>query len=190
MAVDVTTRKFLADQLSALIHGEITNQEFDQGFDGEACWTLSEDDGVKEVATAAWFLYDDFKTTRFVGKQSLSATTLDDFDRAVCFLKTELEYVWPNFPGKPLPACLVAGDAVLSLIGAAIIYRGLQHDPIVRELLMLAGAVLTFPFCYWAHTSKIKRGKYRNWLANGDFAVWPFLTRADYEKASVALNGG
>jgi len=185
MAVDVETRRILAGRLLALIHGDITNQEFDQGFDGESCWTLSDDPGVVAVATAAWFLYDDFKTQRFVGQQALPAATIQSFERAACFLKANGEYAWPEFPGRPWPASFAVAAVVLASVGVLVIRQGISHDVIIREFLLIAGTVLLAPFGYWLLTYRVRRRRYVEWAARGDIAVWPFLRRADWEAATV-----
>jgi len=88
--VDKDARRQAGELLRHFVAGQITNDQFEDRFPRR-----SDDAAVTEVASAAWFLYDDLRRHRLVGKDRLSSEARRQVVIWVLFLHTDLEYEWP-----------------------------------------------------------------------------------------------
>lgn len=181
MAIDKARRKLLATNLAALISGEITNKEFD-----ERVWVNhpSDDAGVRAIEYFAWCLYDDFKTHRLIDEFALHPVAMETATRTLMFLHTTTEYEWPRRVDAPLPLKRIWHYIAFGLLGSMLAACGHQQGGDGGAILVILGAVLTLPLPYWAITFRGKRNRNRQFMSAGDFEVWPFLRRADYEMAA------
>lgn len=137
--VDKRARLQAGELLRHYAAGQITNDQFEDHFPA-GC----PDVAVREVRSAAWYLYDDLRQSRFVGTDRLSTDARREIARWVVFLHTNLEYEWP-----------VRRRLTTSVLTVANLFT-----------LGLAGRLL--------------RSRFRR---HGDFDVWPFIRRADYDNA-------
>jgi hypothetical protein len=119
-------------------------------------WPDSRDDrALRAVGTMLWGSYSDLYPHRLVGKHALAEEGRRLFRRCALFLESDREYEWPR-------------DSFTGIGG---------FGPVIR--------VLTLGLSYFADRW-IERGHRRaraELEAAGDFGVWPFLQRADYEAA-------
>ena len=88
--IDRNARRQAGALLRHLAAGRLTNDEFEDRFPFP-----SGDTAVNELRCAAWYLYDDRREYRLVGKDRLSAEARREVARWVLFLLTALEYEWP-----------------------------------------------------------------------------------------------
>jgi hypothetical protein len=89
--IDREARNRLAEAISSLVSGQITNGEFEDHLRG---W--SHDSAINEVFRGGpWMLYDDLHTYRLQGANKLTPELKTEAARWVLFLKTDLAYEWP-----------------------------------------------------------------------------------------------
>src|SRR5260221_9704596 len=92
--IDKAARTQLAESLRHLAAGVISNDEFEKRRPRK-----SQDVAVRQVfSEGAWFLYDDLREHRLIGKDKLSDSARTDLARWIVFLKTDLAYEWPVVP--------------------------------------------------------------------------------------------
>lgn len=116
----------------------------------------SADRAIRAVESMLWTMSDHSRTHDLTGPDALTAAARALFDRCVQFLETDLEYEWPE-------------DRFDRTSGTAASLH-----------------VLTFGLT-WLYTRwKERRNQsfYEGLQAAGDFDVWPFLRRSDYDAHS------
>jgi len=94
--IDRPARDRLAEGLRQFAVGRSWSEDFEQ-----RCvlpGMKSQDAGVREIAWAAWGLYDDISNTRLVGRYRLTRENRRSIARWVMFLRSAKEYEWPTFP--------------------------------------------------------------------------------------------
>jgi hypothetical protein len=92
--IDREARTKLAELIRHLVAGLITNDEFDDRR------PISTDAAIWEVFHwGAWHLYSDLGEYRLIGKYRLPKEGRREVSRWILFLKTDLEYEWPQFSG-------------------------------------------------------------------------------------------
>ncbi|HET6384684.1 MAG TPA: hypothetical protein VFJ58_14925 [Armatimonadota bacterium] len=89
--VDRAARDRASIDIASFANGAITNREFEEGYPTRSC-----DMAVKRIFDQIWFFYDDVRTHRLTGDWALSPEDRNLFDRCVRFLRTDLEYPWPD----------------------------------------------------------------------------------------------
>jgi hypothetical protein len=95
--VDRGARDELGRAIRRLVAGLITNDQFQDGL--SACVLRSRDLGVQSVRSAAWGLYDDLHEHRLEGRYAIGKTGRRLVAHWILFLKSDLEYEWPNLVG-------------------------------------------------------------------------------------------
>ena len=179
MTVDREARDQVAVDLRRLVTGRMINAEFDDRY--YRCWKESQDLAVSEIAKFAWGLYGSDRSYRLKGRHAVSPEARRAAARAILFLHTNLEYQWPvaarNQPAvvtlarllPPLVDCGVVGQLHVSPVGR------LGHR--LRGFSRRAGSLSG-----WldVHGSRKERTLF---IRSGDVDVWPFISRADFERA-------
>ena len=94
--VDRDCRDDLARAIRRFAAGLITNDEFEAATVG--C-PLSPDAAVRSLCQAAWYLYDDLHEHRLEGRFRLGKDSRRELARWLVFLKSNLEYEWPDLTG-------------------------------------------------------------------------------------------
>jgi hypothetical protein len=135
MMVDRAKRDKAAVVLSALLNGNITNDQFMSAFPRS-----SDDPALRAILLGAWMQFSDLRAYKLVGRDEPTPERRELLERCCLFLGTDIEFGWP----KPKPRI---GSVILRLVGIG----GRQ-------------AVLD-----------------EEYKSHGDFDVWPFLRRGDYE---------
>jgi hypothetical protein len=179
--IDRVGRDRLAEALSQLILGQITNDEFNEAMPDE-----SDDPALKEVWDFGWSLYSDTHAYRLTGWNSPSAEALGWANRAIIFLRADLPYEWPPWFRGPTPYGMemLGCFALLGLpLGALAVVSLAEGDlKLAAELAVIplaTGAVAA----QWLLTRNARAEEERRFWASGDRDVWPFLRRADYDAA-------
>ena len=178
MTVDREARDRVAVDLRRLVTGRMINVEFDDRYYRR--WKESQDLAVSEIAKFAWGLYGSDRSYRLKGRHAVAPEAKRAAARAILFLHTNLEYQWPVQPEIKLrwlllPGCYLVlwiaalwGSFVSRLSGAwGIVFMGLAAVPVV----------------FWL----VGRSRFRKertlFNRSGDVDVWPFISRADFERA-------
>jgi hypothetical protein len=95
--VDRASRDELGRAIRRLVAGLITNDQFTDGQSAGLC--RSRDLGVQSVRDAAWLLYDDLHEHRLEGRYAIGTAGRRRIAHWILFLKSDLEYEWPNLAG-------------------------------------------------------------------------------------------
>jgi len=88
--IDGANRTAVAELLRHYLAGLITNDELQDRLP-----VVSGDPGVREVAAASWYLYDELRAYRLAGKDKAPPATRAVVARWILFLGTDLEYEYP-----------------------------------------------------------------------------------------------
>jgi hypothetical protein len=91
--VDRAQRDRLAKAIRRLAAGLITNREFEAA---TTAFGSSADRAVRSVHRVAWTLYDDLHEHRLEGAYALGRIERRQLARWVLFLRSDLEYEWPD----------------------------------------------------------------------------------------------
>lgn len=179
--VDRQSRTELAEALRRLIGGELTNDEFDDLY-YESWWQHS-DDAVRELAQFGWSLYDSdtLRPYTLTGPNAPSPERQQMAERAIRFLKTDFEYEWPPGACPPVPFFCPWGPGFYLLSGMALLLLSLSSRGWTAAWTALFGVLALWPGLHWVATYRSRTRAYSEFLACGDFDVWPFLHRDEYE---------
>ncbi len=177
---DNRARAELAVALANLVEGRMTNDDFGALYAEH--WVESTDRGVAGIAEYGDSLYTDAMTYRLEGGYAVKDETRRVADRCILFLKTNLEYGWPERPATGLQSAvggftmfLLFPFGIVLLIAAAILWTG--------SLLVAGLVVLVLSGLLWKWWRSDDTPAWREYWSHGDREVWPFLRRADYEQA-------
>ena len=165
--VDSKRRKLLSTHLRHLLTGQITNDDFEErimqdvtyGWLPEQYYRSIEnrldDSVIRPVLEMAWCFYDDTRNHDLKGVDSLSDFAIKEIARCILFLQSDQEYTWKYI------------DRTNPLIR-------FSFKDIMRSLLTLG---------HYYHD--VKRERQKDWeemKKSGDFELWPFKTKAEYER--------
>lgn len=172
--VDIDRRKKLAFHLRQLAVGLTTNDDFENAVIEEITdgWlpeqyyrskTATNDDPIIiPMLELCWGLYDDTRRHKLIGSSKLSPEALKVIARCILFLRSNQEYKWPYFNVKPNFSLI---DFLLAILTFGYNLKSIRDD---------------------------QEQFYLEWQDLGDFDVWPFFSRADYDiqlKHQPYLNG-
>jgi len=135
--VDREDRHKACRLIEGLAKAEITNDDFDDDFPRR-----SRDRALEPIFANIWFHYSDTHTHKLTGEHALSSEASQIFARCAAFLRSDLEYEWPDYNWIALKRI------VLRLFGQG---------------------------------ARIER-QFEQFKAAGDFEVWPFLSRSDWQR--------
>lgn len=190
--VDVATRQSLSQNLRRLVTGRITNDQFDDVFYDQ--YNHSSDRAVAEVSSFCYSLYssDLLLPYRLRGPYSVSTETRSAAASCVLFLRSGLEYEWPPFPdslgirvlaGLATSLGIPAGIALL-LIGMTMFADG--WDNVVGSYAILGALLLVSSSAFCFLWPGLLNNDWQAFYQAGDYDVWPFLRRQDFEHAQVS----
>ncbi|MEW6355985.1 MAG: hypothetical protein AB1696_06660 [Planctomycetota bacterium] len=109
------------------------------------------------------------------GRYALTEDEWAMFSRCILFLKSEFEYQWPNYDFLDTPR----GLFWVGLVGSFLVSLGLG----LAWLRWYAKWILPVIIIVIAGSWFRRKQQWRRLQQAGDFSVWPFVARADYEKA-------
>jgi hypothetical protein len=176
--VDKDRRKKLALHLRHLSIGQISNDEFEKRVTEDVTYgwlpeqyyrakeSKTDDAVIRPILEFSWCLYNETYNHELTGKHKLSEDQLKEIARFILFLYSDLEYEW----------------TYVDLI-----------NPIIRfSFTDILKSIITLGKHY--HNLNLKREEEEIELMkkSGDFELWPFKTRTEYEqelKRQPFLNG-
>lgn len=125
--------------------------------DLESEWPIrSQDKSLDALASMLWCFYDDHYPRRMTGRDAPTPEELEALTRYATFLTTELPYEWPQSSFYR-----IAGLGCLTWLSLGLLW----------------------PLDRWI---KRRNARFEAELrASGDFDVWPFIRRADYEAVTA-----
>ena len=92
--IDRSARNAMAEAVRHYVSGISTNFAFD-----DAIFDLKSSDRANGAIRKQWWLiYDDIREHLHQGNWRLTTVQREVVMRAICFLKSELEYQWPTVP--------------------------------------------------------------------------------------------
>ncbi len=156
--VDRVLRDRLADAIHDLAAGFLTNDAFEDGL-FEAGIPLATDPSrwpdpaIGPIGERAWCLYSDTHPYPLTGRHKLPPEGRRQVLRWVLFLRSDLEYEWPQFR-LINPALVSLSGCLLSVLTLGILPR-------------------------WRFARE-----FAEWQRSGEYSVWPFLRRSDFDEAS------
>lgn len=115
--IDRPARRHLGTVLRRFAVGRITNDQFEDQL-GREVWS-SPDPGVQAIRWAAWTLYDDLREHRLDGADALDRAGRRHIARWLLFLRSDLEYEWPEMPGWLGLFLIVPNLVTFNLLGWA-----------------------------------------------------------------------
>lgn len=166
--VDKERRKKLALHLRHLSVGLISNDDFEEAIvnDVSLGWLpeqyhrskiagSDEDDAIiKPMLELCWGLYDDTRNHKLVKSDKLPKDALKIIARCILFLHSDKEYEWPYFNTNNPLLRFSLQDLILSVLTLGHHYRDKREEHIIS---------------------------YYEWQKSGDYDVWPFLRKTDYQ---------
>ena len=187
--IDHELRKSLSQDVRRLITGRMTNDAFDDMYYG--AYESSADRAIRAISSSCYSLYssDVLLPYRLRGIHAVDEDTRLTAARAVLFLRSGFEYEWPDFPDLPLIRILrgfasqwgIPAGAVLSLICIPVFL----HDgiPLIGLLALLGVVLLVGSILLVLKDLPAVSKQWTAYRASGDYDVWPFLRRADFDDA-------
>ena len=167
--IDKERRKKLALPLRHLSAGLITNDDFEEAIMEEVSdgWTPenyyrseraksdNDDAIIKPMLELCWGLYDDTRQHKLVKSDALTKEAFKIIARCILFLHSDYEYEWPYFNTNNPLLRFSLKDLILSIITLGHHYRNKREQHIIS---------------------------YYEWQKLGDYDVWPFFRKADYQE--------
>lgn len=187
--VDPDLRKSLSQDMRRLITGRMSNDDFDDVYYEH--YESSEDRAVREIAGMCYSLYssDLLFPYRLRGRHAVDAEIRGTAARAVLFLRSGREYEWPDFPDNP-GFRLLAGLAMFLGIPAGIallltsLVATLAGSFDIAGLFAILGFLLLSGSLFFAFGwPTTLQSEWESFRASGDYDVWPFLRRDDFDNA-------
>ena len=127
--IDALKRRQLSSQLRHLVTGRATNDQFDEWYYND--YEESQDRAVQAVSAFGYGLYssDVLSPYRLRGIHAVDSRTRTTAARCVLFLRSSLEYEWPDQPDSPA-ARLLQGMAFFLGLPVGIVL-GLISIPLI-----------------------------------------------------------
>ncbi|KAA9326008.1 hypothetical protein [Adhaeribacter soli] len=164
--IDKERRKKLALHLRHLSVGQTSNDDFEEAITEEVSngWLPEQYYRAKEAKTddpiiipmleLCWGLYDDTRNHKLAGSDKLSDEALKVIARSILFLHSDQEYEWPYINLNSTLFSLTFEDFILSILTLGQHYRNKKEEQLQS---------------------------YEEWKKLGDYDVWPFFSKAEYE---------
>jgi len=186
--VDSLIRRQLSQHLRQLVTGRATNDQFDDWYCEH--YAHSADRAVQAISGFGYGLFssDLLWPYRLRGIHAVDKETRRTAARCVLFLRSSLEYEWPESPDSPIGGCLkglalflgLPLGIVLTLLSLALI---VPKDHSLAMMLGLGGAALMLLAIWLSWFWSPCAAAHREWCRSGDYDAWPFLRRADLDRA-------
>ncbi len=185
--IDAVKRRQLSSHLRQLVTGRATNDQFDEWYYND--YEVSEDRAVKEIAAFGYCLYssDLVCPYRLRRIHALDKETRKTAARCVLFLRSSLEYEWPERPDSPA-ARLLKGLALflgvpLGIVLALISLPLLPSRDYAFGMWLAVGAVTILLLSVWLSWFwNPCAAQFEKWYHSGNHSVWPFLRTEDFDR--------
>jgi hypothetical protein len=193
--IDRESRDVLAENLRQLVTGQLTNYKFER-----AVRLSNLDRGINRIyQDLAWHLYDDYREYKLRGENSLSDEARTTVTRAILFLYSDFEYEWPIYPENSLETrrsllkMFLTGLLVfLSGLPAWVLIKPTSRASVLVLILCglcsVLGLIMIWHGKEWIWYPRFKSSaeeQQRHFQSFGDFTVWPFRRREDFENAKT-----
>jgi hypothetical protein len=192
--IDPDLRRRLSQNLRRLVTGRMTNDAFDDVYYGD--YIRSQDRAVAAIAEFAWGLYssDVLMAYCLKGRHAVANVDYRTAARSVLFLRSGLEYSWPEQPrlwstrllGAFALSLGLPGGIALLICSVPLLAMGIEDVEFLWPLAAL-GLISTLVSGWYlsngGYQLQVKSLTWRNWIAAGDFDVWPFIRREDFYEA-------
>lgn len=182
--VDRAARKKLSLHVRQVVTGRISRDDFYDLVDRE--YASANDRAVSESVEFLVELFngDACRSYRLRGRNAVAGEIRRTAARSVLFLRSDLEYAWPPLSG------LAGGIAFLAfLLATALAIVSvpllLEGDGVSSLLFGLPGLAI---FVVGAACSLGQAAANRQWRQSGDYDVFPFLWREDFDRACKTLH--
>lgn len=91
--IDQEARNKAAELVERLVGCEITNDEFEDNYPPN-----SQDRALKAIRCWTWMFYTDLREHKLKGKYQPTPEGLESLKRCILFLRSDLQYKWPDVP--------------------------------------------------------------------------------------------
>jgi len=190
--IDSEARKDLSQRIRQLVTGRITNDAFDDLV--YAPYMAHSDAAVREIATFGSSLYGDLYRYRLKGEHAVDSQTRAAAARCVLFLRSDLEYCWPEPPKYDL-LFGIAWAAIYLAIPLAIalfvisLFAALSRDFTSFAIIAACGfSPLAVRWLLMKVSARHFDSLWDSFRAHGDYDVWPFIREEDFEHAQRTLH--
>jgi hypothetical protein len=173
----------LSSYLHRLISGETTNDEFDDAYYQR--WHDSKDSAVAEISGFGYGLYssDLILPYRLKGRYAVPDNSREIAQRALLFLETDLEYERPVNCKGVLPYWCLWGPGCYLFLGLILLLVAFAQGGFQGVFFGGVGlAAVSWTF-HWLLSRGSRAKDWDQYSESGDFQVWPFLRRCDFDKA-------
>lgn len=186
--IDHEQRKTLSQATRRLVTGRMSNDDFDDLYFDE--FESSEDTAVKEIAGFCYGLYssDTLLPYRLKGRHQVSSEVRQMTCRSVLFLRSDLEYEWPQFPRNDGGRFIQALAFNIGLPGSIVVlllslYLLVNRDGVFAVQIGLAaiGVLLTSVYLLFVFPRR-ESSSWRSWKDTGNWDAWPFVRQSDLDR--------
>jgi hypothetical protein len=165
--VDKDRRKKLAFYLRQLSVGLTTNDDFEEALmeditDGwlpeqyyRSKQAKSDDSIIQPMLELCWGLYDDTRQHKLIKSDQLTEEAFRIIARCILFLHSDREYEWPYFDSNNPLLKFSLKDLIFTILTLGHHYRNKKEEHLIS---------------------------YYEWQKLGDYEVWPFFTKTDYQE--------
>lgn len=180
--IDIDTRRQLSADIRKLATGRMTNDEFDDVYYER--YENSDDRAIREIAAHCYGLYssDTLLPIRLRGRHALDSASRTAIARCVLFLRSGLQYEWPETPdsvGLRLLWALAFNLGLPGGIALALICIPATidtPDPVTGTLAVVGILVAIASGLFLSRGSWFMRDAWDRYTAAGDYDAWPYLT--------------
>jgi hypothetical protein len=178
--IDRDARNALAEKLTALVEGVITNDQFLQSRP-----ETGRDRAVDEIWRFGDSLYSDIAPYRLVGRNAISDDVRDVVQRCILFLQSDLEYMWPVYPDNIGQKWLIGGWIITYLSPWAMFFNWPQ-----LSIALFGVGLLLWAIYYLLQMIQTRKERQLFRKCGGDLAVWPFFQASDLERVYKQIGKG
>lgn len=185
--IDPLARRSLSQDVRRLVTGRMTNDDFDELY--FESYGRSDDAAVRWIAEFCWGLYSDQSQYRLRGRHAVNPESRSTAARSVLFLRSGLEYQWPPSPDDGWLGMIADFAMILGIpAGIALLFIGLTAAQPGANDVGVPVAIFGLALLAGSTAIRFRRQvlltrQREAFVAAGDFDVWPFLNRDDFDRA-------
>ncbi len=181
--IDRELRKSLAIDLRRLVTGRMSTEDFDDCYFEQ--YEASNDRAIHAISSFGYGLYSSgVGAYRLRGWHTVNKNTKARAARCILFLRHENEYNWPPWPDNLLWRVLQTAAFYLGIAFGVLTALVGFIDPSYGIALAMLGLVLAIGSIwiqFW--TPAAIREMHAEFQRVGDWDVWPFIKRAEFDSA-------
>jgi hypothetical protein len=189
---DLAMRRKLAQDLRQLVAGSISNYDFDDSYCDH--YADSDDATVRELGEYGYSLYSDNRMYRLRGRDAVDQETRAAVARCVLMLRARLDYSWPPPPRTIMREFAdafvllgIAAGAAVTIIWSMLLVTATKDVEFVTPLGVAGVVLLACSIWHLGFGRRYSQDSpaWNEWKASGDYEVWPFLRRTDFDAARL-----